>query len=150
LTRLVFGETFIELSKGTHAEDTDMETRPIKRPGPDHPITLEPNPARVVVSVAGRAVADTSHALTLREATYPAVQYIPRDDVDLSLLERTDRATYCPYKGECAYYSIPAGGARSANAVWTYEAPYEAVAAIKDHLAFYPDRVDAIEERPPA
>jgi uncharacterized protein (DUF427 family) len=150
LTRLVLGETFIELSKGTHAEDTDMETRPIKHPGPDHPITIEPNPARVVVSVAGRVVADTSHALTLREATYPVVQYIPRGDVDLSLLERTDHATYCPYKGECAYYSIPAGGARSANAVWTYEAPYEAVAPIKDHLAFYPDRVDAIEERPPA
>jgi uncharacterized protein (DUF427 family) len=104
----------------------------------------------VVVSVAGRVVADTSHALTLREATYPVVQYIPRGDVDLSLLERTDHATYCPYKGECAYYSIPAGGARSANAVWTYEAPYEAVAPIKDHLAFYPDRVDAVEERPPA
>jgi uncharacterized protein (DUF427 family) len=127
-----------------------MESRQIKHPGPDHPITIEPNPARVVVSVAGRVVADTSHALTLREATYPVVQYIPRGDVDLSLLERTDHATYCPYKGECAYYSIPAGGARSANAVWTYEAPYEAVAPIKDHLAFYPDRVDAVEERPPA
>ncbi len=124
--------------------------RPIKQPGPDHPITVEPNPARVIVSVAGRVVADTRRALTLREATYPAVQYVPRSDVDLSLLERTDHATYCPYKGECAYYGIPAGGARSANAAWTYEAPYDAVAGIKDHLAFYPDRVDAIEERPPA
>jgi uncharacterized protein (DUF427 family) len=123
-------------------------TRPILHPGPDHPITVEPNPARVVVSVGGRVVADTRQALTLREATYPAVQYIPRGDVDLSLLERTDHATYCPYKGECAYYSIPAGGGRSVNAAWTYEAPYEAVGRIKDHLAFYPDRVDAIEERP--
>lgn len=83
----------------------------------------------------------------MRELTYPAVHYIPRKDVAMALLERTDHATYCPYKGECAYYSIPSGGARSVNAVWTYEAPFAAVAAIKDHLAFYPDRVDAIEEQ---
>ncbi|MDB5396119.1 MAG: hypothetical protein JWM91_3625 [Rhodospirillales bacterium] len=76
------------------------------------------------------------------------MQYIPRRDVDMSLLERTGHATYCPYKGEAAYYSIPLGGDRAANAVWTYEAPYDAVAIIKDHLAFYPDRVDAIEEGP--
>ena len=102
----------------------------------------------MIVSVAGRVIADTRRALTLKEASYPAVQYIPRQDVDMALLQRTDHATYCPYKGECAYYSIPAGGERAVNAVWTYEKPYEAVAAIKDHLAFYPDRVDAIEERP--
>ena len=83
----------------------------------------------------------------LREASYPAVQYIPRKDVDMSLLERTDHITYCPYKGDCAYYSIPIGGERSANAVWSYERPFAAVAGIKDHLAFYPDRVDLIEER---
>jgi hypothetical protein len=64
------------------------------------------------------------------------------------LLARTDHATYCPYKGDCAYYSIPLGGVRSTNAVWTYESSYAAVAAIRDYLAFYPDRVDAIEERP--
>jgi uncharacterized protein (DUF427 family) len=98
--------------------------------------------------VAGRVVADTRAALTLREASYPPVQYIPLRNVDTALLERTDHATYCPYKGDCAYYSIPLGGERSVNAVWTYEAPYGAVAAIKDHVAFYPDRVDAIEERP--
>jgi uncharacterized protein (DUF427 family) len=86
--------------------------------------------------------------LTLREASYPPVQYIPRKDVDTALLERTDHATYCPYKGDCTYYSIPLGGERSVNAVWAYEAPYAAVAAITDHVAFYPDRVDAIEERP--
>ena len=119
----------------------------IKIPGPDHPITIERNPARVVVTLAGRTVADTTEALTLREASYPAVQYIPLKDVDRSLLERTDHATYCPYKGDCAYYSLPLGGERSVNAVWTYEAPYAAVAAIKDHVAFYPDRVDGIEER---
>ena len=104
----------------------------------------------MIVSVAGRVIADTRRALTLKEASYPAVQYIPRQDVDMALLQRTDHATYCPYKGECAYYSIPVGGERAANAVWTYETPYEAVAAIKDHLAFYPDRVDAIEQRPAA
>jgi uncharacterized protein (DUF427 family) len=100
----------------------------------------------VVVSVAGRVIADTREALTLREAHYPAVQYIPRKDVDMTLLERSAHATYCPYKGDCAYFSIPSGGERAINAVWTYEAPYDAVAAIKNHLAFYPDRVDAIEE----
>jgi len=85
----------------------------------------------------------------LREASYPVVQYIPRKDVDMSLLQRTEHATYCPYKGDCAYYSIPSGGKRSDNAVWTYEAPYAAVAEIKDHLAFYPDRVDEIKEQNP-
>ena len=119
----------------------------VKIPGPDHPITIEPNRARVLVSIGGRVLADTRRALTLREATYPAVQYIPRGDVDMAQLERTAHATYCPYKGDCAYYSIPSGGTRAVNAVWTYEAPYPAVAAIKDHVAFYPDRVDAIEER---
>ena len=120
----------------------------MKIPGPDHPITIEPNPLRVVVSVGRRTVADTTEALTLREAKYEAVQYIPCKDVDMSLLKRTDHATYCPYKGDCAYYSIPLGGARAVNAVWTYETPYAAVAQIKDHVAFYPDRVDAIEQRP--
>ncbi len=109
------------------------------------PATITPNPARIRVIVAGRVIAETSHALTLQEASYPAVQYIPREDVDMSLLESTDHVTYCPYKGECSYYSIPAGGERSANAVWTYETPYAAVAEIKNHLAFYRDRVDAIE-----
>jgi uncharacterized protein (DUF427 family) len=124
--------------------------KPIKIPGPDHPITIERNPARIVVSVAGRIVADTREALTLREAAYSAVQYIPRKDVNMALLERTDHATYCPYKGDSSYFSIPLGGTRSTNAVWSYEAPYAPVAAIKDYLAFYPDRVDAIEERPEA
>jgi uncharacterized protein (DUF427 family) len=119
----------------------------IKSPGPDHPITIEPNPNRLVVKVASRVVADTRDALTLREARYAPVFYIPRKDVDMTLLERTEHSTYCPYKGDCAYFSIPLGGERSTNAVWTYEAPYPAVASINSHLAFYPDRVDVIEER---
>ncbi|TMK34796.1 MAG: DUF427 domain-containing protein [Alphaproteobacteria bacterium] len=128
-------------------QNVEALAKPIKIPGPDHPMAIERNPNRVVVRVAGRVVADTSEALTLREASYPAVQYVPRKDVNMMLLERTEHATYCPYKGDCAYFSIPLGGDRSTNAVWTYEAPYEAVSPIKDHLAFYPDRVDAIEER---
>ena len=121
-----------------------MTAKPVRVPGPEHPITIEPNRARVVVSIAGRVVADTRAALQLREAAYPAVLYIPRQDVDMSLLERTSHATYCPYKGDCAYYSIPVGGERAVNAVWTYEDPYAAVAEIKDYLAFYPNRVDSI------
>ena len=126
-------------------QNLQAEAKPIKIPGADHPISIEPNSGRVVVSVAGRILADTREALTLYEAHYPAVQYIPRKDVDMALLERTDRTTYCPYKGDAAYFSIPVGGERSIDAVWTYETPYAAVADIKDHLAFYPDRVDAIE-----
>jgi uncharacterized protein (DUF427 family) len=127
-----------------------MKEKKAKLPGPDHPISIQRNAARVIVSVAGRVVADTRNALALREADYPAVQYIPREDVDLTQLERTDHATYCPYKGECSYYSIPAGGRKSVNAVWSYEDPYHAVAQIKEHVAFYPDRVDEIAEQLPA
>jgi uncharacterized protein (DUF427 family) len=123
-----------------------MQAKTIKIPGPDHPITIQPNAKRIIVKAAGKVIADTLEALTLQEASYPAVHYIPRKDVDMSLLERTDHATYCPYKGDCAYFSIPAGGEKSANAVWTYETPYDAVKQIKDHLAFYPDRVESITE----
>ena len=127
-----------------------MVDRHVKHPGPAHPITIEPNPARVVVSVAGRVIADTRNALTLREAGYPPVQYIPFSDVDAPLLEPTDNATYCPYKGDASYYSVPIGGTKSVNAVWTYETPFAAVAEIKGHVAFYPERVDAITEQSPA
>ncbi len=124
-----------------------MTDRVIKIPGPDHPIAIAPNPNRVVVTLGGKVIADTIQALVLREANYPAVQYIPRSDVDMAALARTGTHTYCPFKGEASYFSIPAGGDRSVDAIWTYEAPYDSVGAIKDHLAFYPDRVDAIEER---
>jgi uncharacterized protein (DUF427 family) len=121
-----------------------MTTRSIRIPGSDHPITIAANPRRVVVTLGGKVIADTTEALTLQEAAYPAVQYIPRKDVDMALLERTDHSTYCPYKGDASYFSIPHGGERSVNAIWTYEEPYDAMAQIKDHLAFYPDRVDSI------
>jgi uncharacterized protein (DUF427 family) len=97
--------------------------------------------------VAGRVIADTQEAVTLREASYAPVHYVPRKDVDMTALLRSGHTTYCPYKGDCAYYSISIGGARSINAVWTYKAPYPAVTEIRGHLAFYPERVDAIEEQ---
>jgi uncharacterized protein (DUF427 family) len=125
-----------------------MSSKPMKIPGPDHPITITPARDRITVTVAGRRIADTRAALILQEAAYPPVHYIPRKDVDMLQLERTSHQTYCPYKGDCTYYSIPVGAQRSVNAVWTYEAPYPAVAQIREYLAFYPDRVDAIQIAP--
>ena len=117
-------------------------------PGPDHPITVTPSTEHVVVRVAGKVVADTRASLSLQEANYPVVHYIPRKDVDMSLLQRTDHSTHCPYKGDASYFSIPSAGDRGANAVWTYEHPYDAVASIKDYVAFYGTRVDAVEVTP--
>jgi len=114
-------------------------------PGPDHPIAITLNPHRVRVRFAGRTIADTTRALTMKEAHYPPVHYIPRSDADMSALSRTAHTTYCPYKGDAAYFDIPALGDKGANAVWTYEQPYPAVAEIAGHLAFYPDRVDSID-----
>jgi uncharacterized protein (DUF427 family) len=121
-----------------------VKDKPMMEPGPDHPITIETNTNRIVVSVGGQVIADTRHALTLREGDYPEVHYFPRKDVRMRLLKRTAHATYCPYKGDCSYYSIPAGGKKSVNAVWTYENPYPAVGPIKGRVAFYADRVDSI------
>ncbi|WP_410615979.1 DUF427 domain-containing protein [Amycolatopsis sp. lyj-109] len=117
----------------------------VLQPGPDHPITVEPTKARVVVKAGGRVIADSRNAFTLQESTYPAVQYIPLADVDAGVLERTDHETYCPYKGEAGYYSLNVGDVQAENSVWTYEKPYDAVAPIKDHVAFYPNVVDSIE-----
>jgi uncharacterized protein (DUF427 family) len=118
----------------------------MKTPGPDHPINIKANTKRVRVTLGGKVVADTTHALTLQEASYPPVQYIPRADADMSLLTPTTNATHCPYKGDASYFSIKAGGKSAENAVWSYEQPYSAVAEIAGHLAFYPNRVDKIEE----
>jgi uncharacterized protein (DUF427 family) len=121
-----------------------MAIKQNKIPGPEHPISIEANSSRVIVTVGGQVIADTRAALTLREASYPAVQYVPRRDVNMAALARSEHTSYCPYKGDASYYSIPAGGERSRNAVWTYEAPFEAVAQIEGYVAFYPDRVDEI------
>jgi uncharacterized protein (DUF427 family) len=117
----------------------------MKLPGPDHPISITANPKRVRVCANGVVIADSARALTLKEAGYPAVQYVPRADANLSLMARTDRVTHCPYKGDANYFSIVAGGKAIENAIWTYETPFPAMAEIAGHLAFYPDRVK-IEE----
>jgi uncharacterized protein (DUF427 family) len=117
----------------------------IKIPGSDHPIAISLADGSVRVTIAGKIVAESTQALLLEEKGYAPVYYLPRTDADMSLLVRTTHYTYCPYKGDCTYYSIPLGGTKSEYAVWTYENPYQAVADIKDHLAFYPTRVDAIE-----
>jgi uncharacterized protein (DUF427 family) len=121
-----------------------MTNRQMKLPGPDHPISIDNTPSRVVVTVGGKVIADTRNALTLREASYPAVQYVPRRDVDMAALTRSQHTTFCPYKGQASYFSIPAGGDRSVNAVWTYETPFAAMAQIQEYVAFYADRVDDI------
>ncbi|MCA1383738.1 MULTISPECIES: DUF427 domain-containing protein [unclassified Bradyrhizobium] len=117
----------------------------MKLPGPDHPITITPNPRRVRVTAGDIVIAETSKALTLKEARYPAVQYVPREDANMALLERTDRVTHCPYKGDANYYSVKADGKTLDNAIWTYETPFPAMTEISGHLAFYPDKVK-IEE----
>jgi uncharacterized protein (DUF427 family) len=119
-------------------------TKEVRIPGPDHPISITHASATVRVTVKGRVIAESSRALRLAENGYQPVYYIPREDVDMSLLTRTSHYTYCPYKGDCTYYSIPIGGPRSEYAVWTYEEPYEWVAGIREHMAFYPARVDEI------
>jgi uncharacterized protein (DUF427 family) len=118
----------------------------MKLPGPDHPITIAPNTKRVRVTLAGKTIADTTRALTLTEASYPPVQYIPRADADMSLLEATTHASHCPYKGDAGYFTISVDGRAAENAVWSYETPFPAMKEITGYLAFYPDRVDAIEQ----
>jgi uncharacterized protein (DUF427 family) len=125
--------------------DTSSKGKAIKIPGPDHPITISPAGGKVRVTVAGRIVAESTRALRLEEQGFSPVYYLPRSDTDMSLVVRTTHYTYCPYKGDCSYYSVSIGGSRSKNAVWTYERPHEAVASISEYLAFYPSRVDAIE-----
>jgi uncharacterized protein (DUF427 family) len=120
-----------------------MAARPVLEPTAEHPITIEPNGRHVTVRVNGEVVADTRAALTLREADYPPVQYIPFADVDQSRLQRTDTATYCPFKGDASYYGVKtAAGETVDDVIWTYERPYPAVAQIAGHVAFYADRAD--------
>jgi uncharacterized protein (DUF427 family) len=117
----------------------------MKTPGPDHPITIEPNPARVTVRVGDKIVADTTAALNLREADYPAVPYIPLADVDPALLKPTDTSTYCPYKGDASYYTVVLPDSELTDVVWTYREPHPAVAEIAGHVAFYPNKVEISE-----
>jgi len=119
-------------------ETKTSKGKEIRIPGPDHPITISPAEGRVRLTVAGKIVAESTRALRLEEQGYPPVFYLPRNDADMSLFVRTEQYSYCPYKGDCRYYSIPLGGSRWEYAVWTYEEPYAAVANIKEYLAFYP------------
>jgi uncharacterized protein (DUF427 family) len=121
-----------------------MTTPEAKIPGPDHPITIEPTGVRVVAWVGADVIAETTRALTLREADYPAVQYIPLEDVDQTLLAANDTQTYCPYKGDASYYSLTLAGGELTGALWSYREPYDAVADIAGHVAFYTDRVEVI------
>ena len=119
-----------------------------RTPAADPQITIAPNPHRVIVRLGGAIIADSTRALVMRAPETPDVQYIPREDVDMASLTRTSHATHCPYKGDASYWSIRSGPRIVENAVWSYESPYEQMAPIKGHLAFYGDRVDAIEELP--
>ena len=120
----------------------------MKLPGPDHPISISVNPGRVKVLFGGRVIADTTRAVTLRETTLSPVHYIPREDTAMALLTRTDHSTHCPYKGDASYFSVSVDGRTAENAVWSYEHPFPAMAEIEGRLAFYPRKVDAIEELP--
>jgi uncharacterized protein (DUF427 family) len=116
-------------------------TRAVKIPDATHPITIRPTGSRVTVRVGGVTVAESDKALSLAEASYPVVQYIPIGDVDQGLLQRTATQTYCPYKGDASYYSVSVpDGPTETDLIWTYEQPYESVAQIAGHVAFYRDR----------
>ena len=117
----------------------------MKIPDSNHPIEITPQPQRVKVTFNGQTIAETTEALELREATLAPVQYIPRKDVAMELLQGTEHSTHCPYKGDANYFTITVGDRIAENAIWTYEAPYQAVSAIQNYLAFYGDRVDRIE-----
>ena len=114
-------------------------------PSSAHPITITPAAGRVRVIAGGQIVAESARALSLHEASYPPVLYIPREDVRMDLMARTDHRTHCPYKGDASYFSVNATDRIRENAAWTYETPFAGVAQIGGHLAFYPHRVDAIE-----
>jgi uncharacterized protein (DUF427 family) len=119
-----------------------MSTRQRLIPGPDHPITVAPTGKHVVVKAGGKVIAETDSALTLQESNYPPVQYLPLQDVDADVISPTDHETYCPYKGDASYYSLSTPDGELENVTWTYEHPYDAVAEIKDHVAFYPNKVE--------
>lgn len=117
--------------------------RKVLEPTTDHPIAVEPTRGRVVVRAGGQVIAESTAALTLRESSYPPVQYLPVADVDAAVLRPSDASTYCPYKGDASYHSVETpDGTRLDDVIWYYDQPYSAVAAIADHVAFYADRVD--------
>ncbi|USI73904.1 DUF427 domain-containing protein [Sphingomonas morindae] len=131
---------------GHQIEECLMPNQDRRVPGSDHPFTIEPNGKRVTVSLGGKTIVDTTNALILREAAYAPVQYIPRADVDFAYLSGSDHRTHCPYKGDASYFDGSADDRRMENIAWSYEEPFDAVAAIRGHIAFYPGRVDMPQE----
>jgi uncharacterized protein (DUF427 family) len=121
-----------------------MTDKPIHLPSATHPITVTPTGKHVTVLVNGVVVADTDNSLTLQEASYPAVQYIPMKDVAQNVLKPSSTATYCPFKGDASYFHVAtsASGDAVEDVIWTYEQPYPAVADIAGHVAFYPDKAE--------
>jgi uncharacterized protein (DUF427 family) len=129
----------------------NMTTQEPRIPGPDHPVTIETTGVRVVAFVGTHVIADTNRALTMREANYPPVYYIPLEDADQTLLVASVTQTFCPYKGDASYYSIALKDGRGTerlltDAVWSYREPYDSVASIAGHIAFYTDRVEVVTD----
>lgn len=104
-------------------------------------IMITPIAGPVTVTAGGVTLGRSTGTLELKEGSYPPVIYVPRTDVDMAKLARTERATSCPWKGQASYYSIISADGTLENAVWSYETPKPGVEAIAGHLAFYPDRV---------
>ena len=107
-------------------------------------IAIRPAGGRVRVTFNGEIIAESRDALVLEEGKYHPVYYLPRKDVKMERLIRTSHTTHCPHKGDATYYSL-SNGRTARNAVWSYEQPLAQAQAIKEHLAFYPDKVDAID-----
>lgn len=116
----------------------------MKLPGPDHPITIAPLGRHVAVRFAGTVIGESDDALSLKEADYPEVIYVPRGDLAMDRFVRTDKSSHCPYKGDASYFTIEAGGQRAENAAWSYETPFPAMEEIRGHLAFYPGAVEIV------
>jgi uncharacterized protein (DUF427 family) len=114
------------------------------RKHPEHRLSAKPAGERVQVTLGGEVIADSAEAIRLEEGRYPPVYYFPRKDVRMDRLERSTHETYCPFKGTASYYSFKGG---TKNAVWSYEKPYDEMLAIREHLAFYPDKVDSIRAK---
>ena len=114
---------------------------------PSHTITAEPFDGVVTVAFSDAILASTDKALVLREANYPPVFYIPFEDIYFELLKRSDTSTHCPYKGNASYWNASAAGEAVNDVVWAYERPFDEMTEIKDHGAFYPNKV-RIEANP--
>ncbi|TIQ30778.1 MAG: DUF427 domain-containing protein [Mesorhizobium sp.] len=128
-----------------------MDKRANPAPGfqrnPDKVITIEPYRGTVTVSAGNAVVARSTRARLLSEPPYPAVFYIPFDDIDFGKLARTEHSTHCPYKGDASYWSVLPAGESGKDAMWAYEQPFDEMTEIRDHGAFYTSKV-TVEAKP--